>query len=148
MPTLTLQNVQNLSRVLTDASGADAPRVLPVDGGTFANLFPGEQPVVVTQRGTFETLTPSEAARLLSEEEVDDILENDTAADALDWVDLSVAYAVLDAGGMEDAAALFREGDTTVSEFLSGVPDGEGLLVHLAKCAVVNAVRVMVDPQA
>jgi hypothetical protein len=105
-------------------------------------LMLGKQPIV-TERGTFQTLTLQDVVHLMEADEVKDIVEHDSASDTLDWINLDVAYAVLNSGGFDAAAQLFRDDDTvtTVSEFLLGIPDIEALLVHLAKCAVVHAVR-------
>jgi hypothetical protein len=87
-------------------------------------LILGKHPIV-TERGTFQTLTLQDVVHLMDADEIEDIVEHDTASDALDWINMDVAYAVLNSGGFDAASQSFRGDMTTVSEFL-----------------LVNAVRV------
>jgi hypothetical protein len=116
---------------------------LAIDGNTFKKFFP-EGETHVTPLGTFVgTCTAAMLIEKMSHDDITDILELDTAADALDWVDMTVAYAVLDNGGFEAVKDELATSETTLHELLSGVPDLEGFAVHLAKLALVAAVKIV-----
>jgi hypothetical protein len=141
-------HVQNLNKrlsvlgddnVLLDDN--EALPILAVDGNTFRKFFLDAE-THVTPLGTFiGNCTAAMLVEKISLDDITDILELDTAADALDWVDMTVAYAVLDNGGFEAVKDELARSETTLHELLSGVPGLEGLAVHLAKLALVHAVK-------
>jgi hypothetical protein len=113
---------------------------IAIDDNTFEGLFPKTAPTHVTSIGNFTGhISAENIIAQMDDEDVEDVLTNNTASNTLNFVDMNVAYAILDQDGLTTALSDIDEHEHSLLDYLCQFNNLQDLAVHLTKLALVKA---------